>query len=186
MSRQSWEESSPDALRSGSGLSPRGRTRGRVLYARLPTRHDDPTPPGAAPTPSPGGPMADAPVPPDLETAVLDTLLAGVLGKGAHVDSDRILDGLPWELAGPEVKGSPYTILQNANHIIFWNGYTTAHLDGLRRPPPAHAPDGWPGPVAPGSAGAWDAFVRAYKASLAALARPARQGPPPHLVVARP
>ena len=44
--------------------------------------------------------MADAPVAPDLETAVLDTLLAGVLGKGAHVDSDRILDGLDWQLAG--------------------------------------------------------------------------------------
>jgi len=129
--------------------------------------------------------MADAPVPPDLETAVLDTLLAGVLGKGAHVDSDRILDGLPWELAGHAVEGSPYTILQNANHIIFWNGYATAHLDGLRPPPPAHAPDGWPGPVAAGSAEEWDAFVRAYKASLEALARAARRGRPNDLVVAR-
>jgi len=31
--------------------------------------------------------MADAPVKPDLETAVLDTLLAGVLGKGAPTTS---------------------------------------------------------------------------------------------------
>jgi hypothetical protein len=135
--------------------------------------------------------MADAPtnptppVPPTLDQAVLDTLLAGVSGKGAHVDSERILDGLDWPLAGRAVEGSPYTILQSANHIIFWNGYATAHLDGLKPTPPAHAPDGWPGPAAVGSATEWDAFVRAYKASLEALARAARTGAPNALVVTR-
>ena len=139
---------------------------------------DAPDAPATAGTP--GTPTA-----PDLENAVRDTLAAGILGKGAHADSDTILDGLAWELAGRDVPGSPYTILQNANHIIYWNGYATAHLAGLRPPPPAHAVDGWPGPKAVGSATEWDAFVVAYKASLAALALAARTGAPNALVVSR-
>jgi hypothetical protein len=130
--------------------------------------------------------MADpAATPTDLETAVLETLLAGVLGKGAHVLSDQMLDGLSWQDAGRPVAGSPYTILQNANHIIFWNGYAVAHLRGERPKPPEHAPDGWPGPAAPASDAEWQGFVRAYKASLEALAAQAKEGRLASLVVSR-
>ena len=111
---------------------------------------------------------------PDLEAAVLETLVAGVSGKGAHVDTERALDGLDWQLAGRAVPGVPYTILQSANHIIFWNGYTLAHLAGQTPRPPEHAADGWPGAAAPASREEWGAFVRAYQASLAALAEAMR------------
>jgi uncharacterized damage-inducible protein DinB len=100
---------------------------------------------------------------------VLETLVAGVSGKGAHTDAERMLDGLDWRLAGRVIEGVPYTILQSANHIIFWNGYTLAHLAGQSPKPPEHAADGWPGPAAPGSEEEWTAFVRAYRASLDAL-----------------
>lgn len=111
---------------------------------------------------------------PDLETAVLETLLGGISGKGAHVDAERTLDGLDWQLAGRTFQGVPYSILQSANHIIYWNGYTLAHLAGQEPKPPEHAVDGWPGPVAPGSEEEWRAFVRAYQASLTALAEAVR------------
>jgi len=129
--------------------------------------------------------MADSQPPADLAAAVLQTLLAGVLGKGAHVDADRILDGLSWQDAGRAIAGSPYTILQNANHIVYWNGYAVAYLRGGTPPPPAHWQDGWPGPAAVGSAEEWEGFVRAYKASLDALAAEARTGRFDALVVAR-
>jgi len=111
---------------------------------------------------------------PDLETAVLEALIGGFSGKGAHTDAERMLDGLDWKLAGVLPSGAPYSILQSANHIIFWNGYTLAHLAGQEPKPPEHAADGWPGPASPGSDEEWQAFVGAFKASLTALAEAAR------------
>jgi uncharacterized damage-inducible protein DinB len=67
------------------------------------------------------------------------------------------------------VPAAPYTIQQEANHIIYWNGYSLAAAHGLDPTPPEHAVDGWPGPAAPASAADWDAFVLAYKASLETL-----------------
>ena len=97
---------------------------------------------------------------PDLDTAVLETLIGSFWGKGAHTDAERMLDGLDWKLAGQLPPGVPYSILQSANRIIFWNGHTLAHLAGQKPKPPEHAADGWPGPVAPGSDEEWQAFVR--------------------------
>jgi len=111
----------------------------------------------------------------DLECAVLATLVAGVVGDNAHLDSSTVLDGLDWKLAGKDIAGSPYTILQCANHIIYWNGYAMAAMAGQSPTRPEHAVDGWPGPKAPASDEEWQAFVKAYKASLAALVETAKQ-----------
>jgi uncharacterized damage-inducible protein DinB len=111
----------------------------------------------------------------DLEAQFRATLLAGVEGDGAHTDSSRMLDGLDWTLAGRRTADAPYTILQSANHIIYWNGYSLALAHGQSPTPPAHAADGWPGPEAPSSEVEWAAFVQAYKASLAALAAEIRK-----------
>lgn len=98
------------------------------------------------------------------------TLLAGIEGQGAHTDASRMIDGLDWQLAGRRLPEAPYTIQQEANHIVYWNGYAAAAVRGENPTAPEHAVDGWPGPEAPASAADWDAFVGAYKASLAALA----------------
>src|SRR5262245_59265250 len=104
-----------------------------------------------------------------VEDILRDTILAGVEGQGAHTDSSRMLDGLDWQLAGRRLPEAPYTILQEANHVIYWNGYACAASRGESPKAPEHAVDGWPGPPAPSSAADWDAFVKAYKASLEAL-----------------
>ena len=77
-----------------------------------------------------------------LEEVVLQTLVAGVEGAGAHADSSRALDGLDWRLAGKLIEGAPYTVMQSANHIIWWNGYTIALFRG--ETPAARAVDSWP------------------------------------------
>jgi hypothetical protein len=122
---------------------------------------------------------------PELETVVRDTLVAGLSGKGAHLDTERALDGLDWKLAGQAVEGAPYTVLQCANHIIYWNGYATAWLAGQKPTAPEHDVDGWPGPATPATDEEWQGFVRAYKASLAALADQAKQGRFTELIVTR-
>src|SRR5688572_157228 len=104
-----------------------------------------------------------------------DTLVAGVEGQGAHTDASRLIDGLDWQLAGRKLPDAPYTIQQEANHIVYWNGYAIASSRGENPVAPEHAVDGWPGPEAPASAADWDAFVRAYKASLEALAAEIRR-----------
>jgi len=121
----------------------------------------------------------------DLESAVLATLVSGVAGGGAHLDSATVLDGLDWTLAGKEVAGSPYTILQCANHIIYWNGYAIAAMAGRGPTPPEHAVDGWPGPKAPKSEEEWRAFVLAYQKSLAALVETVKQKRFTELIVTR-
>ena len=105
----------------------------------------------------------------DLAEILRATLHGGIEGQGAHTDSSRMLDGLDWTLAGRLVPGAPYTIQQEANHIIYWNGYSLAAAHGLDPTPPEHDVDGWPGPVAPANAADWDAFVLAFKASLESL-----------------
>ena len=121
----------------------------------------------------------------DLESAVLATLVSGVAGGGAHLDSATVLDGLDWTLAGKEIAGSPYTILQCANHIIYWNGYAMAAIAGQNPTAPEHAVDGWPGPKAASSEAEWTAFVNAYKASLAALVETVKQKRFTDLIVTR-
>ena len=121
----------------------------------------------------------------DLESAVLATLVSGVAGGGAHLDSATVLDGLDWTFAGKEIAGSPYTILQCANHIIYWNGYAMAAIAGQNPTAPEHAVDGWPGPKAASSEAEWTAFVKAYKASLAALVETVKQKRFTDLIVTR-
>ena len=113
----------------------------------------------------------------EVEDILRATLLAGIEGQGAHTDASRMLDGLDWQLAGQSLADAPYTIQQEANHIVYWNGYAVAASRGENPTPPEHAVDGWPGPEAPASAADWDAFVRAYKASLEALAAEIRRVP---------
>jgi hypothetical protein len=120
----------------------------------------------------------------DLESAVLATLVSGVAGGGAHLDSATVLDGLDWTLAGKDLPGSPYTILQCANHIIYWNGYAIAAIAGEKPTPPEHAVDGWPGPKAPASEAEWLASWR-LQGSLQALVETVKQKRFTDLIVTR-
>jgi hypothetical protein len=104
-----------------------------------------------------------------LDSALRALLTRGVTGTGAHVDPARVLDGLDWTLAGRLPEGSPHTIQQLAHHIIFWNGFCVATLEGASPSRPPDDQDSWPGPRAPGSAAEWELLARAYRESLSRL-----------------
>jgi hypothetical protein len=99
------------------------------------------------------------------------TVLGAIEGQGAHTAASTMLDGLDWQQAGRLVPDAPYTIQQEANHIVYWNGYALAAAHGENPKAPEHAVDGWPGPPGPANEADWAAFITAYKASLAALAK---------------
>jgi hypothetical protein len=105
--------------------------------------------------------------PQNLEDYVERSFLRGMKGEGSHVDTDRVLDGLDWKLAGEKPGGAPDTILRLTNHIIYWIGYGASFFEGRKPVRPEHDRDSWPGPEAPSSAEEWQGVVRAYKASLA-------------------
>jgi hypothetical protein len=49
-------------------------------------------------------------------------------GGDAHVATRSVFDGLDWRFAGARVKGSPHTLYELLNHMIFWQ-------EGRRRVP---------------------------------------------------
>jgi hypothetical protein len=54
-------------------------------------------------------------------------------GGDAHVATRSVFDGLDWRFAGARVKGSPHTLYELLNHMIFWQEGVVAFLDGGHR-----------------------------------------------------
>jgi uncharacterized damage-inducible protein DinB len=82
-----------------------------------------------------------------------------ICGEDSHVHLLVALEGVELETAGTALPGTPYTIFQILNHMIFWQEVVLERIAG--RPParPATAADGWPGKPAPSDAQAWNALV---------------------------
>lgn len=98
-----------------------------------------------------------------------------VSGRGAHVLTAEVLDGLDWELAGRVVDGLPHTIFEIVGHLVFWQVFSLAWIDGQKPPTPEHAADSWPGPTAPADESAWVDRVTAFADGLTALRRRAEE-----------
>jgi uncharacterized damage-inducible protein DinB len=96
-------------------------------------------------------------------------------GGDAHVASPTVFDGLKWRFAGARVEGSPYTLYDLLNHMIFWQDGVLEWLKGRAPQMPEHAADGWPGPSTPRSRAEWAATVRRYQVGLTRLERAARR-----------
>lgn len=96
-------------------------------------------------------------------------------GGDAHVATRSVFDGLDWRFAGARVKGSPHTLYELLNHMIFWQEGVVAFLDGGSPQMPEHAADGWPGPSVPRTRAEWTSAVRRYQVGLTRLERAARR-----------
>jgi hypothetical protein len=96
-------------------------------------------------------------------------------GGDAHVATRSVFDGLEWRVAGAPVEGSPHTLYELLNHMIFWQDGVLVWLKGGSPRIPEHALDSWPGPSAPGSRAEWMSAVRRYQAGLTQLERAARR-----------
>ena len=99
-------------------------------------------------------------------------------GRDAHVEGMNALAGLEWRFAGAKPAGTPHTVFQLVNHMIYWQEWLVKWLDGKKPRPPRHAVGGWPGPVGPASRREWERTVRRFDRALLALERRVCQGDP--------
>jgi uncharacterized damage-inducible protein DinB len=90
-------------------------------------------------------------------------------GKGAHVATNSLYEGLDWKLAGVRLQGAPHTIFELMAHMTFWQEWAAKWLDGGKPPIPRHAAGTWPKSSAPASREDWQKALKAFRSSLAGL-----------------
>ncbi len=96
-------------------------------------------------------------------------------GKGAHVGTMNLFEGLDWKVAGTRPEGAPHSIFQLLNHLSYWDDWVVKWLDGGDPKVPKHASGGWPGSLSPTSAKDWQGAVRGFRSELARLVRQSRE-----------
>jgi uncharacterized damage-inducible protein DinB len=114
---------------------------------------------------------------PGIANSIIDYALTG---GTAHVATRTVFDGLDWNTAGARLDGSPHTLFQLLNHMIFWQDGVLEWLGGGSPAMPEHASDSWPGPEAPKSRAEWVRAVHRFRTGLTRLEQAAR-----HAVAAR-
>ncbi len=109
--------------------------------------------------------------PSDSEHSLRERLLYLLQGKGAHVDFDAAIRGLPPRLRGARARGLPWTLWSLLEHMRLaqWD-----ILDFCRNPEyvtPRWPEDYWPKSDAPPNPAAWEKSVRQFRADLKAMQR---------------
>jgi len=84
-------------------------------------------------------------------------------GRGAHVDFDGAVAGLPAELRGVRPEGLPYSAWELVEHlrIALWD--LVEFSRSANHESPAWPEGYWPAAPAPPDEAAWDAAVAAYR-----------------------
>jgi hypothetical protein len=105
----------------------------------------------------------------DQDRRLRDHLLNLLAGKGAHVDFEKTVAGLPPDLRGAKASGLPHTPWQLLEHlrIAQWD-----ILEFSRDPEHVSPewPEGyWPATEAPPDDAAWDASLAAFRSDLEAM-----------------
>jgi len=90
-------------------------------------------------------------------------------GEDAHVETSTVFDGLDWTAGGVLAPGAPHTLFQLLNHMIYWQDWVLAWLDGESPATPDHASDGWPGSHAPSTPADWTHAVQHFRDGLRRL-----------------
>jgi uncharacterized damage-inducible protein DinB len=115
-------------------------------------------------------------------TVLARTIGNALSGRGSHVATRNVFDGLGWRLAGVRPRSTPHSIYQVLNHMSYWQDWVVRWLDGEDPPVPKHASGGWPGSPQPTDSKEWQRAVRGFKSGLMKLDRQSRRG---DLVAAR-
>ena len=97
-------------------------------------------------------------------------------GKGAHVATKNLFEGLDWKLAGARPKGAPHSIFELMSHMTYWQNWVVTWLDGGNPVIPEHAAGSWPMKRAPASQEDWASALKSYRSSLEGLERRSRKG----------
>lgn len=92
-------------------------------------------------------------------------------GKGAHVLTATVFEGLSWKQAGSQPTGAPHTVFQLLEHICFWQDWALQWLDDKKPQVPHHASGSWPTEASPTSAREWKRVVQSFRTGLRQLER---------------
>jgi uncharacterized damage-inducible protein DinB len=107
---------------------------------------------------------------------LLEAIDKAISGKGAHVATAKIFEGLDWKFAGTRPSGAPHSAFEILDHLNYWQNWALEWLKGGNPKIPKHASGSWPGTATPASAKEWQSAVRAFRAGLDRLSRHSRQG----------
>jgi hypothetical protein len=105
------------------------------------------------------------------DQALRDHVINVLRGRGAHVDVETALKGVPAALRGKRPKGLPYSLWELLEHmrIAQWDILEFSRNAAHVSPPwPAGC---WPKTAAPPSASAWAKSVRAFRDDLEEMCR---------------
>jgi uncharacterized damage-inducible protein DinB len=106
---------------------------------------------------------------------VLEKTIGNALsGKGAHVDTRRVFEGLDWKVAGVRPESLSHSLFQLLNHMAYWQDWAVKWLDGEKPPTPKHASGSWARDPGPANAEEWKEAVRQFESGLDELNRRSR------------
>jgi len=92
-----------------------------------------------------------------IEPDLLRTLLSdALLGKRAHLSTERAFDGLTWRQTGLVVSNSPHTIWQLLKHLNYWQDRYISRIEGMKVLPAKTSDDGWKFDPAPPDEGTYN------------------------------
>lgn len=103
-----------------------------------------------------------------------DVILQALSGRGAHVLVRDAVDGLDWKLSGERADNSPHSVFEIVQHLVYWQEFSLAWIDGEKPATPERAADSWPGPTAPANADEWHRLIEAFGDGLRRLESSAR------------
>lgn len=101
--------------------------------------------------------------------ALRQHLLVALDGKGAHVDFEAAVHGLPEALRGQRPEGLPYSPWELLEHLRFTQRDILDFCHDPDYTEPDWPGDYWPDVPAPPSPDAWDASIEAFRADLQAM-----------------
>ena len=98
-----------------------------------------------------------------------DTLRELLYGVNSHTHLLQALEGLDPRVVGSEVEGSPHTIFQLLQHMIYWQDIALARMRSVDLPFPETAAEGWSFPQGPEDESDWEGAVASLAEGLRAM-----------------
>lgn len=98
-------------------------------------------------------------------------LRQALTGRGAHVLTAEVFDGLDWKLAGRRPPGAAHTVFQVLGHLVYWHDWALEWIEAGKPVPPEHAAESWPDEEGPENSEAWEKTLARYREGLEAMRR---------------
>jgi uncharacterized damage-inducible protein DinB len=99
------------------------------------------------------------------------TIRRALSGEGAHVEAEKVFEGLDWRVAGAQPEKAEHSIYQVLNHVSYWQGWVVKWLKGKSPAIPKHASGSWPGARSPAGRKEWEEAVQRFEKGLVDLER---------------